>query len=80
MEKNLFNPLKKLIAEHIQTAIKASYDQEISLVEIYNSFSTPPKPELGQIAYPCFPLAKALRQGPPMIAQKIAENIGPKPN
>ena len=75
MEKNLFNPIKKLIAEHIKAAIKASYDQEVDLVEIYNSFSTPPKAELGQIAYPCFPLAKALRQGPPMIAQKIVENI-----
>ena len=56
--------LKKLIAEHIKVAIRASYDQEVDLVEIYNSFSTPPKPELGQVAYPCFPLAKALRQVP----------------
>ena len=52
MEKNLFNPIKKLIAEHIKAAIKASYDQEVDLVEIYNSFSTPPKAELGG----CLPL------------------------
>jgi arginyl-tRNA synthetase len=33
---------------------------------------TPPKPEMGDIAFPMFPFAKALRKGPPVIAAEVA--------
>jgi len=32
----------------------------------------PPKPEMGDLAMACFPLAKALRQAPPAIAAELA--------
>jgi len=33
---------------------------------------TPPKPEMGDIAFPMFPFAKTLRKGPPVIAAEVA--------
>jgi arginyl-tRNA synthetase len=36
---------------------------------------TPPSPELGDIAFPMFPFAKILRQGPPLIAQEVVRRL-----
>jgi arginyl-tRNA synthetase len=36
------------------------------------NLETPPNPELGDLAFPCFPLAKSLRKAPPLIAQALA--------
>jgi arginyl-tRNA synthetase len=38
----------------------------------------PPHPKLGDYAFPCFMLAKALRKGPPLIAQDLAADIQPR--
>ena len=35
----------------------------------------PQKPELGDVAFPCFQLAKVLRQAPPRIAAQLAETL-----
>jgi arginyl-tRNA synthetase len=35
----------------------------------------PPKPELGEFAFPCFRLAKALRGAPPKIAAELAAKL-----
>ena len=35
----------------------------------------PPKPELGDWACPCFPLAKVLRQAPPKLAEALAQKL-----
>lgn len=34
-----------------------------------------PNPEMGDVGFPCFALAKHLRKGPPVIAEEIAEKI-----
>ena len=34
---------------------------------------TPPRPEMGDIAFPMFPFAKVLRKGPPQIAVEVAK-------
>lgn len=36
---------------------------------------TPPKPELGDLGFPMFTYAKALRKGPPVIAQAVAARL-----
>lgn len=36
----------------------------------------PPKPDMGDYAFPCFQLAKSLHKAPPLIAAEIAEKIG----
>jgi len=35
----------------------------------------PPKPEMGDLAFGCFPLAKIMRKGPPQIATELAPVI-----
>ena len=40
--------------------------------ELRGLLAVPPNPEMGDYAFPCFRLAKTLRMGPPMIAQKLA--------
>ena len=35
--------------------------------------TVPPKPDMGDFAFPCFTLAKKLRKAPPAIAKEIAE-------
>ena len=44
--------------------------------EVAASLSSPPDPTLGDFAFPCFRLAKALRKGPPQIAAEIAAALG----
>lgn len=36
-----------------------------------------PNPEMGDLGFPCFVLAKALRKGPPMIAAEVAKAMQP---
>jgi arginyl-tRNA synthetase len=38
----------------------------------------PPDPKLGDLAFPCFKLAKALRKGPPQIAAQLVQEIQAK--
>ena len=41
--------------------------------EIRGLLAVPPNPEMGDYAFPCFRLAKALRMAPPKIAATVAE-------
>ena len=47
---------------------------EKSVIE--NSVETPPDEKLGDLAFPCFPLARVMRKAPPLIAKEIAEKFG----
>ncbi len=44
--------------------------------DIAGFLEIPPQKEMGDYAFPCFKLSKALRKGPPMIAATLAEAIG----
>lgn len=48
----------------------------MSMEDISNSIEIPPKPELGDFAFPCFRLAKSMRKAPQMIANDIKTAIG----
>ena len=61
------NKIIKLLSEKISILTP---DDISSMLEI------PPKPELGDFAFPCFRLAKELHKAPPMIAADIANEIG----
>ncbi|MEA4940618.1 MAG: arginine--tRNA ligase [Christensenella sp.] len=43
--------------------------------ELENWLETPPSPEMGDYAFPCFRLAKALKKAPPAIAQELALSL-----
>ena len=63
--------MKNQIVNLLSQNIDVLTSEEISqLIEI------PPKPEMGDFAFPCFRLAKSYHKAPPMIAQDLKESIG----
>ena len=56
---------KKKVAELIKTEVDMDIETIEKLIEI------PPKPEMGDFAFPCFQLAKAFRKAPNMIAEEL---------
>lgn len=56
---------KKIIAELLNKEIDLDLETIEKLIEI------PPKPELGDYAFPCFQLAKTFRKAPNMIAEEL---------
>ncbi|MCX7950743.1 MAG: arginine--tRNA ligase [Clostridiales bacterium] len=60
---------KLTIAEKIAKATELNIEDIQKLIEI------PPKPEMGDFAFPCFQLAKTFRKAPNLIAQELAEKI-----
>lgn len=76
---------KKKIAELIKSQVELDLEKIEQLIEI------PPKPEMGDYAFPCFQLAKSMRKAPNMIAEELKdkfdkegferiENLGPYVN
>ena len=60
---------KKIIGEKIASAAELDENEITSYIEI------PPNTDLGDYAFPCFKLAKALRKAPPVIAAELKEKI-----
>lgn len=60
---------KNSIAERLCDHLKPS---GLSSREINADFATPPEAELGQVAFPCFKLAKLLKQSPGKIAEELS--------
>lgn len=65
----LAQEVAKLLAPLIPEAAGLDVDAIAALL------APPPKPELGEFAFPCFRLAKPLRSAPPKIAAELAEQI-----
>lgn len=60
---------KKEIAEMISNCTQISEKELETYIEI------PPDDSMGDYAFPCFKLAKALKKAPPVIANEIKDNI-----
>ncbi|MDR1745077.1 MAG: arginine--tRNA ligase [Planctomycetota bacterium] len=60
---------KRLAAETLAPLIDMSAD----VVE--EQLVRPPKPEMGDVGFPCFTLAKTLKKAPPAIAAELASRI-----
>lgn len=60
---------KKIVAQRIKQLVELDIETIESLIEI------PPKPEMGEFAFPCFQLSKAMRKSPNMIAKDLKEKI-----
>ncbi len=63
----------KTIKEQIIAAFREEFQQE--LPEELVRLEAPPKPEMGDLAFPCFPLARFLKNAPQKIAARLAEKI-----
>ena len=70
----LHDPVKRSLAELLQVALR-DLGLDESLAGIYGAFTATPNMEMGQVAFPCFTYAKALRQAPPKIAEEIARRL-----
>lgn len=79
-EKALFDELKKQLSTWIhQVLIKnaeiSGTGLDISDKFIYDTLAEPPQKEMGDFAFGLFTFAKALKQGPPMIAGKLVKDF-----
>ena len=50
---------------------------QLDAAELRRSIETPPSIQLGDYAFPCFPLAKTLRKAPQAIAAELASSFQP---
>ncbi|MBU3146323.1 arginine--tRNA ligase [Clostridium sp. CF012] len=60
---------KKIVAERIKQLVELDIETIEKLIEI------PPRPEMGEFAFPCFQLAKTMKKAPNAIANDIKEKI-----
>ena len=67
---------KTAVANEILTAMKAAFGEvEVSSADISAALEIPPDTAMGDYAFPCFKLSKALRKSPMMIADALAGSI-----
>ncbi|MBD7911362.1 MULTISPECIES: arginine--tRNA ligase [Clostridium] len=60
---------KKKVAELISAEVELEIEKIEQLIEI------PPRPEMGDYAFPCFQLSKTMRKAPNMIAEELKEKL-----
>lgn len=60
---------KRLAAETLAPLVNKTAD------EVETQMVKPPQPEMGDVGFPCFQLAKEWKKAPPVIAQSLAEKI-----
>lgn len=60
---------KAVIASKISSVLNIGQEEVMKLLEI------PPRPEMGDYAFPCFSLAKTLRKAPNAIAGELKEQL-----
>lgn len=60
------------IARMVEKATKLPMHEVLTLMEV------PPDPKLGDVAFPCFSLAKARKKAPALIAQDLAREVKPE--
>ena len=64
------NIMKQKVVEFI-----SSYIEELTNEDIEKLLEIPPKPEMGDFAFPCFRLAKIYRKAPQMIAEDLKNQM-----
>ena len=67
---------KQLITQLVYDNLEAL---DLGQEQIKEYLNTPPQPDLGDFALPCFKLAKALKNSPINIANDLAQKINQKP-
>ena len=71
--RTLHDSLRKYVSE----LISQKMDGVVTVSEVYDFLVEPPNPDLGDLAFGCFPLAKALKKGPPQISNELKLKIQP---
>src|SRR6185312_11671588 len=73
--RTLHDPIRIRIAEKIHSVLSLLGEVSLSVSEIYDQLVEPPNSAMGDLAFGCFLLAKALKKGPPQIALALKEKI-----
>ena len=63
------------IKKQIAAALSAATNDAISAEDAFSALEYPPSPELGDLAFPCFRLSRALHKAPPAIAAELVERF-----
>ena len=68
--------IKSAIAEKIyESVVRIAPSAEITPADIEDMLEYPPDADMGDLAFPCFKLSKALRRSPVQIASGISESL-----
>jgi arginyl-tRNA synthetase len=65
------------IREHLRRKALAAIAELGAEIKGELELVPPPSPELGDLGFPCFALAKSLRKAPPLCAKEVAAKIAP---
>ncbi len=60
---------KEQVAGELAPLLNWTNDKVVAALE------TPPDPKMGDLAFPCFPLARELRKAPPLIAKDLVDKL-----
>ncbi|MCA9667330.1 MAG: arginine--tRNA ligase [Myxococcales bacterium] len=63
--------------QHLEARVRAALTAAGAGEDVSVDLAPPPNPEMGDLGFPCFPLAKVLRKAPPLIAKDLAAAITP---
>ena len=66
---------KQVLAKEIADFLAKQYQLELTADEILSKIEKPKDEKMGDLAFPCFILAKALKKGPPVIAKELSEGL-----
>lgn len=66
-------PTEEVVATFIAGALPP--EAELDAAAVAELLAAPPRPEMGDLAFPCFKLAKVFRKAPPLIAKEVAEKL-----
>lgn len=67
--------LARLLFKAIEQMGHSPEQLGLSLFDLYRQIGEAPNFEMGHFAFGCFPLAKALKKGPPQIAKDLLEKV-----
>jgi arginyl-tRNA synthetase len=68
------SPFKIAVVESLRKTL-GEVAPNFSTAGVEASLAVPPNFSMGQLAFPCFPLAKELKSAPPKIAAQLVENL-----
>ncbi|MBY0384370.1 arginine--tRNA ligase, partial [bacterium] len=69
------DPLYQSTAAIILNALEKMGCSGLNVEKIASEFSTPPKVEMGHLAFPCFQYAKILQKKPPELALELSQIV-----
>lgn len=74
--RNLHDPIRKIVSENILAALKLMGCETLpSMEELALQLVEPPQSAMGDLAFGCFLLSKALKKSPALLAQELAQTM-----